>query len=504
LSSILPLGAPAQIEAILLEHPEIERVSIHEQDGPTGDHYPIVYATASAEPHRPAGNEISSTEREKRIGQWRSIFNLTYRAERADRSPNFVGWRSSYTNGDIPTGEMQEWLDCTIERIQSFAPERVLEIGCGVGLLTERLASRCQTYRATDLSGMAIGRLREFVAARPDLRHVELSEREATNFEGFAPESFDMAVLNSVVQYFPDLDYLETVLKHAAEVVASGGRIFVGDIRHLGLLPVFHSSVQLAKAPSAAKISWLRSKVALMVDQERELVIDPSFFLALSSFIPRIRQVDILLKRGRASNEISRYRYDVVLHIGDRPTDRRSETICWRADELGIDEIVSNFEAQELAAVRILGVPNLRISRDIAASQLLDSGDDQELVADVREKLERIETSGIDPEAFWRLSDRGAYDVMVECPPRSGDGRFDVTISRRGTTFDHRPRLGYRTELPGARSPPKATNPLAAAYRQQLGMNLSKVLRERLPELRQPLAVLVVEQMPDVSQRHVA
>jgi hypothetical protein len=184
------------------------------------------------------------------------------------------------------------------------------------------------------------------------------------------------------------------------------------------------------------------------------------------------------------------------LHIGDGPADRRSETICWRGDKLGIDEIVSRFEEQELAEVRILGVPNLRISRDIAASQLLNAADDRELVADIREKLDQIETSGIDPESFWRLSDRGAYDVMVECPPCSGDGRFDVTISRRGSRFDHRPRQRYGTEPPGAVSLPKATNPLAAAYSQQLGMNLSKVLRERLPELRQPVAVLVVERMP--------
>jgi len=108
--------------------------------------------------------------------------------------------------------------------------------------------------------------------------------------------------------------------------------------------------------------------------------------------------VEILLKRGERATKISRYRYDVVLHIGDRPTDSRSETICWQGDELGIDEIVSNFEAQELATVRILGVPNLRLSRDIAASQLLDSAEDEELVADIREKLDRIETSGIDPE----------------------------------------------------------------------------------------------------------
>ena len=45
-------------------------------------------------------------------------------------------------------------------------------------------------------------------------------------------------VLNWVVQYFPDVQYLLRVLQGAVGVTKDGGKIFIGDVRHLGLLRV--------------------------------------------------------------------------------------------------------------------------------------------------------------------------------------------------------------------------------------------------------------------------
>ncbi len=469
MNSTLPLGARKEIEAVILEHPEVSRVSILDQEGPAGEHYSIVYATASADTSAPV--QLSSSRQERRIGQWKTIFNMTYRPQRDDKSPSFVGWHSSYTNKEIPPEEMREWVDCTLERIRSHAPERILEIGCGVGLLTQRLAPERRAYTGTDLSSAAIKRLREFAAARPDLSHVELLEREATNFDGLSPESFDMAVINSVVQYFPDLGYLETVLSRAADVVASGGHIFVGDVRHLGLLPTFHASVQLAKAPSTAKAGWLRSKASLMVEQERELVIDPEFFTSLGNSIPRIRHVDILLKRGRAHNEMTAYRYDVVLHVGDGPTAALQEPAVWRGDAIDVDEVVSRFEEQRLDAVRILDVPNLRVWRDVAAARLLDSADDQTTAGDIRHEIDSLDEKGGDPEAFWRLADQRGYDVRVEWTARSQDGRFDVVLSRRGFGIGRpsarKPATGAPGEADRAQGHRPARRSLQAATRKQ-------------------------------------
>ena len=143
---------------------------------------------------------------------------------------------------------MAVWLDVTADRLIDLAPRRVLEIGCGAGLVLQKLAPHCQAYLGTDFSQQAIESLGRWVSRHPELSHVELQHREAADFEGLA-DDFDAIVLNSVVQYFPDGEYLASVLKQAAERLPSSGFIYVGDVRPLGLLPVFHTSVQLAKAP---------------------------------------------------------------------------------------------------------------------------------------------------------------------------------------------------------------------------------------------------------------
>jgi SAM-dependent methyltransferase len=371
----------SEVEALLLEHPNVIDASLINEEGPDGHSYPVAYVVPHAERMKAAKTRIYLTDRDKRVAQWRKAFDQVYRQGPGDHAPTFVGWTSSYTNKPLPETEMREWLDCTIQRIMSFRPEKVLEIGCGVGLLVQELAPRCSVYRGTDLSMVAVGRLREFVASKPELRHVELVEREATNLDDHAPGSVDTVVINSVVQYFPDIDYLRTVIEGAARVVSSGGRIFVGDVRHLGLLPLFHGAVQLAKAPLSASARWLKRKVSLAVEQDRELVIDPQFFLELSHSIPRISGVEILLKRGQAHNELTRYRYDVVLHVGETKSILSRQEVGWR------------------------DVLNRRLASDIASVRRLWSADDGQLVGDIRRSIAAEIESGSDPEDFWKLSD---------------------------------------------------------------------------------------------------
>ena len=480
-----------QIEEFLLAHPDVMDAALIEEEGPDGNRYQVAYVVPHAERMKAARSRIYREDRDKRIAQWRKAFDQAYRFG-GGNAPSFVGWTSNFTNKSIPEVEMQEWLDRTAERILSYKPERILEIGCGVGLLVEKLAPSCRGYRGTDLSPIAVGRLRTFVATRPELRHVELFDREATNFDDLAPGSVDMAVINSVAQYFPDIDYLRKVLDGAAQMVASGGHIFVGDVRHLGLLEIFHGAVQLAKAPAQASVRWLRRRVSLAVEQERELVIDPQFFLDLASYIPRITGAEILLKRGVTDNELSRYRYDVVLHIGGASPSASGREVTWQGGNQTAQEFLSRFAAEQLTAVRILDVPNLRVAHDLAAVQSLWSADDREAVEDLRKRVAQEVRGGIDPEDFWKFADTGDYDVRVGASPHSADGSFDVTL------VDRKGQLDVSLQRPSAASHrrPIATDPLAAAFMQQLGLELGKMLRDRLPEPSLPGAVVALSEMP--------
>jgi SAM-dependent methyltransferase len=488
--------AQNEIERILLQHPDVMEVRLVAEEGLAGQDYPVAYVEPHAERMKQAKSRIYLADRDKRIAQWRRAFDHVYRSGGDSNAPTFVGWTSNYTGKPIPETEMREWLDRTSERIMALSPGRVLEIGCGVGLLVQALAPACSAYCGTDLSAVAVARLREFAATRPELGHVRLLQREATNFDDLEPGSVDTVVLNSVAQYFPDIGYLRKVLGHAARLVASGGHIFIGDVRHLGLLPLFHGAVQLAKAPQDASARWLRRKVWLAIAQERELVIDPRFFLSLADSIPRIAGAEILLKRGPADNELTRYRYDVLLHVDEAKFSSPPPVVEWQAGDHAAADLLSRFDAQQLSALRILDVPNSRVARDLAAVRMLQSADDRELVGDLRTRVAAAAGTGIDPEDFWKLSDMPAHDVRVGWSPLSADGRFDVAIVDR----KHRPdaTLLQRAAIGSldASDPAPATDPLAAAFMQQLGLELGNNLRERIAEPLLPATVLVVNQMP--------
>ena len=74
---------------------------------------------------------------------------------------------------------------------------------------------------------------------------VTLLERPADDFKDLDDNSFDTVIINSVVQYFPSLEYLTKVLDGAIKATKPGGAIFVGDVRSLPLLEAWSASVEL-------------------------------------------------------------------------------------------------------------------------------------------------------------------------------------------------------------------------------------------------------------------
>ncbi|MGO4423737.1 class I SAM-dependent methyltransferase, partial [Streptomyces sp. MCAF7] len=64
---------------------------------------------------------------------------------------NLTSWESSYTGEPIPESEMFEWIDGTVQRITELRPKRLLEVGCGTGLLLFRYAESCAAVHALDI-----------------------------------------------------------------------------------------------------------------------------------------------------------------------------------------------------------------------------------------------------------------------------------------------------------------------------------------------------------------
>lgn len=314
-----------EIERALMVHPDVADAVLSAEQSPDGRQFKIAFAAIDADRLSAGKSRRLQAETDRRVAQWRRAFDQAYRHDADSLAPSFVGWTSNFTNKPIPEPDMVEWLDCTIQRIRALGASRILEVGCGVGLLVEKLAPACEVYCGTDLSPVAVHRLRAFAQSKPELRHVEFLEREAADFGGLAPHSFDAVVLNSVVQYFPGIEYLHRVLEQAVGLVAPGGHIFIGDVRNLELLPAFHREVQSVKVQSGVADASLERKISLSIAQERELVIDPHYFRSIAESIPRISGAEVLLKRG-SSYELTRYRYDALLRVNGEAASACSES----------------------------------------------------------------------------------------------------------------------------------------------------------------------------------
>ena len=219
---------------------------------------------------------------------------------------------------------------------ESGAPRllRVLEVGCGTGLLLTRLAPDCEYYTGLDFSGEALRQLGRYVAAREDLRHVDLRQGLADDLSSFADNSVDLVILNSTVQYFPDVDYLLRVLEEAERITRPGGNIFVGDVRSKVLLDVYHCSVQISRTSQGA--GNVEERVAQGRRNEKELVLDADLFEAWALRRGKLGWVERQLKRGKYDNELSRFRYDVTLRLAEKQVvERPARWVRWTSRARG-------------------------------------------------------------------------------------------------------------------------------------------------------------------------
>ena len=134
----------------------------------------------------------------------------------------FDAWSTFYDLPAVQAAVYKPMHDAVVRELQGWRARRVLDVGCGTGILTSRLAGDL----APDVivgCDFSLGMLQHAAGKRSDLSWVAADAQRLP----LAAGSFDAAVSTEAFHWFPDKD---AALAELHRVLRPGGRLLVAMI----------------------------------------------------------------------------------------------------------------------------------------------------------------------------------------------------------------------------------------------------------------------------------
>ena len=214
-------------------------------------------------------------------------------------------------------------------------------------------------------------------------------------------------------------------------------------------------------------------------------LVAPEFFVALPQRFHEIGAVEVQLKRMRAVNELSRYRYEVVLRkapAGTRSLAQAPRESWERFGELA--ELRRYLERERPSELRVTGIPHTGLVADVASTRALDQVADHVRVVDLPVELGVGEA--VSPWECEALAGELAYTVAITWSATPGSMEAVFTGSDEPLTEVYLPDgpLGGLGEY--------VNDPSANDRVEQI----RRFVAERLPEYMVPAAVVRLDRLP--------
>lgn len=131
-----------------------------------------------------------------------------------DPTMDWAAYTDSFTNEMHERPTIAEWVDETAKEVLAKQPKKVVEMGCGKGMILFKVAAaECvEEYVGCDLSRLAVKHVervwKSHIAppgsgCRNEATRLETHVRDASNFGGLGDEKYDAIICNGVSMYFP-------------------------------------------------------------------------------------------------------------------------------------------------------------------------------------------------------------------------------------------------------------------------------------------------------------
>lgn len=414
--------------------------------------------------------------------EWQEIYETSYKNAQSDSVDFDIEiWLSAYSRKPIPAIEMASWQSQTIERVLATHPSNVWEIGCGSGLVMWKIIDQLDHYYGTDISEHTIHKLQNLIQDR-QLKHVKLEYREAADPIQFDGKPFDLVILNSVIQYFPGVKYLERVLTLATQ--ATSRALFIGDVRSLAHQKAFWTSVELFQATDAEPASAVAIRSAGRLKNDLELLVDPDFFWNLSVQEQNHCTVEIEIKRGTFANEMSGWRYDVTLtRHEDLSLLVAHHTVQWSA----LEQLRTLLRNNPGDSLEVLHIPNHRVAADVWASEYIDTFNGS--IGELKAIARRATQGAIDPDLLYQLADEMDVRLRLTWSSTNMTQLHALFESKKQPLQNWRPGFNQALHL-------LTSNPLHKHIEADLIDQIRNQISKALPEYMVPSAVMILERLP--------
>ena len=427
------------------------------------------------------------------VASWKDLYETEYAKTElaADIDPEFniIGWNDSFTGQPIPPQQMREWLSDIINVIMLGNPQQVLEIGSGTGLIYYQLAGKIKKYIGMDFSASSVKQVSDHISK--GLRAYGATELRVGAAHEIAlkqDEQIDTVILNSIVQYFPGEDYMTKVIGKAIAALKNGGRVIVGDVRDNRLLELFKGRLQLKKMQDSAGIKEFKWAVAQEVLKEEELCFSPAYFYRLQLLFPRVTHVEINWKQGTIINELSLYRFTVILHVGINAEIFKP---LWQDWENPAVEAIVYSGLEKNRPVALKNVPNPRLWQE----RLLENALQDKALRTVGELLNRVngedeETTRVKNLLVGVAAKGFSYRMMTDEDPLKVNVFFE---QKRSQLFIGQP--GHQKAIETITG--SLTNiPLLGDITSVLQKDIRMLLQQSLPDYMIPAELIAVAQLP--------